>query len=47
MAAPTAPGEQATPLTPVISRYWDDPESWTLATYERHDGYQADRKSVV
>ncbi|OHU97468.1 NADH-quinone oxidoreductase subunit NuoF [Mycobacterium talmoniae] len=31
----------ATPLTPVLSRYWDDPESWTLATYQRHDGYRA------
>jgi NADH-quinone oxidoreductase subunit F len=33
-----------TPLTPVLSRYWDDPESWSLATYERPDrykGYQA------
>lgn len=38
---------QATPLTPVISRHWDDPESWTLATYQRHDryrGYQALQK---
>ncbi len=30
-----------TPLTPVLSRYWDDPQSWTLDTYLRHDGYQA------
>ncbi|HEY5857230.1 MAG TPA: NADH-quinone oxidoreductase subunit NuoF [Aldersonia sp.] len=29
------------PLTPVLSRYWDDPESWTLETYRRHDGYRA------
>ena len=29
------------PLTPVLSRYWDDPESWTLATYRRNDGYRA------
>ncbi|MFH5206689.1 NADH-quinone oxidoreductase subunit NuoF [Antrihabitans sp. NCIMB 15449] len=29
------------PLTPVLSRYWDDPESWTLDTYRRHDGYDA------
>ena len=29
------------PLTPVLSRYWDDPESWTLQTYRRHDGYRA------
>ncbi|MGB9308721.1 MAG: NADH-quinone oxidoreductase subunit F, partial [Mycobacterium sp.] len=35
-----------TPLTPVISRYWDDPESFTLATYQRHDGYQALKKAL-
>lgn len=29
-----------TPLTPVLSRYWDEPESWTLETYRRHDGYR-------
>ncbi len=43
----TAP---ATPLTPVISRYWDDPESWTLATYQRQDrykGYQALQKALA
>jgi NADH-quinone oxidoreductase subunit F len=28
-------------LTPVLSAYWDDPESWTLQTYLDHDGYQA------
>ena len=44
MAAPTA---QATPLTPVISRYWDDPESWTLETYHRHDGYEAMKKALA
>lgn len=41
---------QATPLTPVISRHWDDPESWTLATYQRHDryrGYQALQKALT
>jgi NADH-quinone oxidoreductase subunit F len=35
MSAPTA-----TPLTPVLSGYWDDPESFTLETYRRHGGYQ-------
>ncbi|MFC4605484.1 NADH-quinone oxidoreductase subunit NuoF [Rhodococcus kronopolitis] len=34
------PRAGATPLTPVLSGYWDDPESWTLETYRRHDGYQ-------
>ena len=35
-----------TPLTPVLSRYWDDPESWTMATYRRNDGYQALQKAL-
>lgn len=35
------------PLTPVLSRNWDDPESWTLKSYERHDGYQALRKALA
>ncbi|HUL99235.1 MAG TPA: NADH-quinone oxidoreductase subunit F, partial [Mycobacterium sp.] len=30
-----------TPLTPVLSRFWDDAESWTLETYREHDGYRA------
>ncbi|MFZ5870135.1 MAG: NADH-quinone oxidoreductase subunit NuoF [Actinomycetota bacterium] len=29
----------ATSLTPVLSQTWDDERSWTLETYERHDGY--------
>ncbi len=34
------------PLTPVLSRYWDDPQSWTLDTYQRHDGYKALDKAL-
>ena len=30
-----------TPLTPVLSRFWDEPEPWSLDTYRRHDGYRA------
>lgn len=33
------------PLTPVLSSYWDDPESWTLETYERHGGYEGLRRA--
>ncbi|EUA51977.1 respiratory-chain NADH dehydrogenase 51 Kd subunit [Mycobacterium xenopi 3993] len=29
-----------------MSRYWDHPESWTLDTYSRHDGYQALKKAL-
>ncbi len=30
-----------TTLTPILSAFWDDPASWTMATYERHRGYRA------
>jgi NADH-quinone oxidoreductase subunit F len=43
----TTSSSQATPLTPVISRYWDDPESWAMATYQRHDGYRAMKKALA
>ena len=43
----TTSSSPATPLTPVLSGYWDDPESWSLATYERHDGYQAMKKALA
>jgi len=36
-----------TPLTPVLSRFWDDDESWSLATYRRHDGYRALEKALA
>lgn len=35
-----------TPLTPVLSRFWDAPQPWTLATYQRHDGYLGLRKAL-
>jgi NADH-quinone oxidoreductase subunit F len=34
-------------LTPVLSAYWDDPQSWTLDTYLGHDGYQALTKALA
>ena len=34
-------------LTPILTRFWDDPQSWTLATYERHEGYQALKTAVA
>jgi len=37
----------STQLTPILTRFWDDPQSWTLATYERHEGYQALRTAVA
>jgi len=36
-----------TALTPVLSRFWDDPQPWTLQTYLRHDGYQGLRRALT
>jgi NADH-quinone oxidoreductase subunit F len=35
-----------TTLTPILTRFWDEPQSWTLATYERHEGYRALDKAL-
>jgi NADH-quinone oxidoreductase subunit F len=35
-----------TPLTPVLSRFWDEPEPWSMDTYRRYDGYQALDKAL-
>ncbi|MGO0575335.1 NADH-quinone oxidoreductase subunit NuoF [Ornithinimicrobium panacihumi] len=32
-------------LTPVLTKFWDDPQSWTMATYEANEGYQGLRKA--
>jgi NADH-quinone oxidoreductase subunit F len=37
----------STQLTPILTRFWDDPQSWTLATYERNDGFKALRKALT
>jgi NADH-quinone oxidoreductase subunit F len=34
------------PLTPVLSRFWDDSRSWTLDTYRAHDGYRGLQKAL-
>ncbi len=34
-------------LTPVLSRFWDEPEPWTLQTYLRHEGYQGLRTALA
>ena len=33
-------------LTPVLSANWDEADAFTLAGYERHDGYQALRSAL-
>lgn len=37
----------STALTPIMTEFWDEPQSWTMATYEKHDGYQALRKALT
>ena len=37
----------STELTPILTKFWDDPRSWTLETYEKHDGYQGLRKALA
>jgi len=37
----------STPLIPIMTEFWDDPQSWTMATYEKHDGYQALKKALA
>lgn len=34
-------------LSPVLSAFWDEPESWTLDTYTRHGGYEGLRKALA
>ncbi|MGC1209561.1 MAG: NADH-quinone oxidoreductase subunit F, partial [Ornithinimicrobium sp.] len=33
-------------LTPILSQFWDHPQSWTLQTYEEHDGYKVLRTAL-
>ena len=34
------------PLTPVMSAFWDDERSWSMDTYERHQGYAGLRAAL-
>lgn len=34
-------------LTPVLTRFWDAPESWTLRTYLDHEGYRGLRRALA
>ncbi|WP_122262837.1 NADH-quinone oxidoreductase subunit NuoF [Ornithinimicrobium cerasi] len=36
----------STVLTPILTKFWDHPQSWTLATYEDNEGYQALRAAL-
>ncbi|GAA1120240.1 MULTISPECIES: NADH-quinone oxidoreductase subunit NuoF [Streptomyces violaceusniger group] len=34
-------------LAPVLSAFWDQPNSWSLRTYLRHEGYEGMRKALA
>ena len=34
------------PITPVLTRRWAEPRSWSIDTYERTGGYQAFRAAL-
>jgi NADH-quinone oxidoreductase subunit F len=34
-------------LTPVLSKHWDEKDSFTIAGYQRHDGYKALAKALA
>jgi NADH-quinone oxidoreductase subunit F len=36
-----------TTLTPILSAHWDEPDSFTLAGYQRHGGYDALRTALA
>ncbi len=45
--APRPAGEEMTdPITPVLTRRWAEPRSWSIDTYERTGGYQAFRAAL-
>ena len=43
MVAPSTPD----PLTPVLTRRWQSPRSWSIETYEQLEGYQALRHALT
>ncbi len=46
-ASVSRPGERAVdPVTPVLTKRWLSPNSWTLETYEQLEGYTALRKAL-
>ena len=34
-------------LTPVLSAHWDEKDSYTIAGYQRHGGYNAMKKALA
>nr|WP_255498303.1 NADH-quinone oxidoreductase subunit NuoF [Nakamurella sp. PAMC28650] len=47
--SPTAPAPASGPatMTPVLTRRWASPESWSIRTYRRLDGYEALPKALA
>ncbi|MGC4935197.1 NADH-quinone oxidoreductase subunit NuoF [Gordonia sp. DT30] len=44
--AADGPAEHEPAQTPVLSRHWSEPESWTLENYLRHNGYRGLRSAL-
>jgi NADH-quinone oxidoreductase subunit F len=44
---PPIPERPPARLTPVLSAHWDEQQSWTLETYQRHGGYAALRTALA
>ncbi|WP_295698371.1 NADH-quinone oxidoreductase subunit NuoF [Lapillicoccus sp.] len=36
----------STQLSPILTKFWDHPQSWTLKTYEANEGYAALKKAL-
>ena len=34
-------------LTPVLTRFWDEPEPWTISTYKKYEGYAGLRHALA
>ena len=41
------PGSITSGLTPILTAHWDEPDSFTIAAYRRHGGYEAIAKAFA
>jgi NADH-quinone oxidoreductase subunit F len=46
MTTPETDKPAVNPLTPLLTRRWASPQSWTIGTYEQLDGYQGLRAAL-
>jgi NADH-quinone oxidoreductase subunit F len=43
----TSAAPASDPITPVLTRRWQEPRSWSMETYERTGGYEALRHAFT